>query len=148
MYKFIIPVILFSSLYFHDSFAIEVVQCVDAAGNKSFRAFCPPDMTQVSEKKVPTKTHPRPDITPTVYYAAKCPACDAVIKYFQTKNIIVDAKNIDGNVELQDELKGFVGNLKIPAIIIGTKVLTDYRPDQLDKALMDEGFTQQDLDEK
>lgn len=148
MHKLIIPVILFSSLYLHDTYAVEIVQCEDAAGNKSFRAFCPPDMTQLGEKKVPTKTHPRPDITPTVYYAAKCPACDAVLKYFQTKKIDVDAKNIDGSVELQDELKGYVGNLKIPTIIIGTKVLTDYRPDQIEKALMDLGFTEQDLNEK
>ena len=148
MYKFTITAIVFSFLCIHNSLAVEIVQCEDAEGNKSFRSFCPPDMSQVGEKKVPTKTHPRPNITPTVYYAAKCPACDAVIKYFQTKKINIDEKNIDGNAELQNELKEYVGNLKIPTIIIGSKVLTDYRPADLDKALMDIGFTKQDLDEK
>jgi glutaredoxin len=147
MYRCIISVILFNFLYLHNSLAVEVVQCEDAEGNRSFRAYCPPDMTLVGEKKVPTKTHPRPDITPTVYYASKCPACDAVMKYFQSKKIDIEGKNIDGNQELQDELRGFAGNLKIPTIIIGTRVLSDYKPAEIDSALMDVGFTEQDLNE-
>lgn len=148
MYKLISFAILISFLYLQNSFAVDIVQCEDAAGNKSFRSYCPPDTTKVGEKKVQTKTRPGPSVTPTVYYAPKCPACDAVLRYFETNKISVNEKNIDGNADLQNELKGFVGALKIPTIVIGSKVLTGYQPAELEKALMAAGFTKQDLSEK
>ena len=148
MYRSIFAVVLFGFLYVHDSLAVNVVQCEDNAGNKSFRAFCPPDMKQVGKEKLQTKTHPAPNITPTVYMAPKCPACDAVIRYFRAKKISIEQKNIEGNVDLQNELKGIVGNLRIPTIIIGKKVLSDYKPTEIDSALMAVGFTEQDLKEE
>ena len=148
MYRSLFAVVLFGILYVHDSLAVNVVQCEDESGNDSFRTYCPPDMKQVGKEKIQTKTHPTPSITPTVYIAPKCRACDAVIKYFNKKKIPIEQKNINGNADLQNELKEIVGNLKIPTIVIGKKVLTDYKPDEIKNALLAVGFTEQDLKEE
>lgn len=148
MYRSIFTVFLFGFLYVNNSFAVDIAKCEDQSGEESYRDYCPPDMKQVGEKKIPTKKHTRPNITPTVYMAPKDAACDAVLRFFRSKKIAVDEKNIDGNLELQNELKGLVGDLKIPTIIIGSKVLTDYKPDELTSTLMELGFTDDDLKEE
>ena len=109
--------------------AVTVVQCEDEAGNRTFQTNCPPGTKVVDKLRLQTKTQPTPkapDITPTVYTAPNCKACDLVVEYFKTKNIGIDVKSIENNVDVQKELKGIVGNLKVPTIVIGTKVLSDY----------------------
>lgn len=61
-------------------------------------------------------------------------------RFFQTKNITVEQKNIENNVELQNELKGKTGNLKVPTVIIGEVIITDYDEDKLSSALTEAGF--------
>lgn len=147
MYRFIFTLFVINILFIHAASAVTIVQCEDEEGNRSFQAYCPPEMTLVEEKKLQTKTHPTPTIVPTVYLAPKCPACEAVRKFFKEKEINTVEKNIDANIELQNELKGLVGNLKIPTVVIGDKVMTDYKRAELISALMAIGYTELDLKE-
>ena len=143
MYRIIF--VLFITLLFQVSLAgaVTVVQCEDEAGNRTFQTNCPPGTKVVDKLRLQTKTQPTPkapDITPTVYTAPNCKACDLVVQYFQKNNIGIEVKSIENNVEVQKELKGIVGNLKVPTTVIGTKVLSDYYPSDLNKALTEVGF--------
>lgn len=123
--------------------AVTVVECEDEAGNRSFQSDCPPGAKIVEKIKLQTKTQPTPvppDIVPTVYIAPDCKACDLVLQFFQTRKINIEQKSIENNVDVQKELKGIVGNLKVPTIIIGDKVLSDYYPSDLIRALTEVGF--------
>ena len=145
MYRIFMTLVFFSIFHVQYSFAVNVVQCEDQEGNRSFRAYCPPDMTLVGEKNLQTKTHPTPTVTPVVYLAPKCPACEAVRKFFQEREISTEEKNIDGNLELQNELKELVGDLKIPTIVVGDRVLTDYKKADLMNAMMAIGYSELEL---
>ncbi|MFQ5660919.1 MAG: glutaredoxin domain-containing protein [Gammaproteobacteria bacterium] len=119
--------------------AVKIYQCEDEQGQVSFEAHCPPGTTQLEEKNF--KTRPQPaKIVPTVYFTSNCPACDAVSKLFQAQGITVEKKNIENNVDLQNELKEKTGNLKVPTVIIGGKIITDYDQNKLTKALAEAGL--------
>lgn len=144
MYRFIFALIIITLLPIRLSSAVTVVLCEDEAGNRSYQAICPPDMKVVDKKNLQTKTQPTPvppDIVPTVYIAPNCKACDLVLQFFQTRGINIEQKSIENNPEVQQELKGIVGTLKVPTILIGDKVLSDYYPSDLVRALTAVGFT-------
>ena len=143
MYRFMFSLIVILILPVRLAGAVTVVQCEDEAGNRTFQTNCPPGSKLIEKLKLQTKTQPTPqapDIVPTVYVAPKCQACDLVVQFFQTRKIDIEKKNIENNPEVQKELKGIVGNLKVPTIIIGSKVLSDYYPSDLTQALTQAGF--------
>jgi len=121
-------------------FAVNVYQCEDELGNKSFQAHCPPG-TEIVDKKQYGSKPKQAVITPTVYLISNCPACSAVQEFFQSRQISITEINIENNTELQAELIGIVGSLKVPTIIIGEKILSDYRPDELVDVLTQAGFS-------
>jgi glutaredoxin len=144
--KLIINLLLMMiAMYAMSASAVTIVECEDADGNRSFKEFCPPEESTLNEKKVITRYSPLPDITPTVYRAPDCRACDAVKEYFNARNISIVEKNIDGDDTLQNELKGIAGTLKIPTILIEGRVMSDYKPAVLTELLLEIGFTTEDL---
>ncbi len=121
--------------------AVKIYECEDQQGQKTFEAHCPPGTIKLQEKDFKTNNKGQhPAITPTVFVIPNCAACDAVSRFFQTKNITIEQKNIENNVELQNELKGKTGNLKVPTVIIGEVIITDYDEDKLSSALTEAGF--------
>jgi len=142
MNKTIYLLFLVCLLVSQPSIAVTIVECEDDEGNRSFQAHCPPDQTEVQKKKLSTSIPGpiQPDITPVMYMVENCRACDAVRKFFSGQDIGILEKNIDDNQDLQNELKGLVGDLKIPTIIIEDQILTDYKRDQLVSVLEEAGF--------
>jgi glutaredoxin len=124
--------------------AATIVECEDAAGARTFQTLCPPETTQVQSKDYATGT---PDAGPvtakpaiTIYLVPKCAACDAYMKFFSRYGIAPTVKNIDGNQELQDELTKISGALKAPTVIIGDKILSDYKEQELVKLFEGVGY--------
>lgn len=124
--------------------AATVVECEDAAGERTFQTVCPPDATLVKSKDYATGT---PDAGPvaakpaiSIYLVPKCAACDAYMKLFSRYGIAPTVKNIDGNRELQDELMKISGALKAPTVIIGDQKLSDYREQELTKLIEGLGY--------
>lgn len=148
MKKFIKSSLALYLLCIMNLYAITVVECEDPDGNRSFQAFCQPDSTIVNQKKLQSRATPLPNITPIIYLVTNCRACDGVRNYFQDRDINVLQKNIENNIELQNELKEIIGNLKVPTVVIDDKVFTDYKPDVLTNALKEAGFSDLDLEPK
>jgi glutaredoxin len=129
--------------------AVKVVECIDADGNSSFRDKCPPGMTMKGEKRLlgVGGTDQGPSIEEiaaarpiTVYSVPDCDACDLVRTRLDGRDLPYTEKNVQDNAELQEEMKAATGGLTVPAVVIGSKVLTGYSSDALDGALEAAGY--------
>lgn len=120
-------------------YAVKIYECEDEQGQKTFEAHCPPGTTLLQEKNFAGQRK-QAVVIPIVYIIPDCPACAAVSKFFQSHNISIEQKNIKDNIELQNALKQKTGNLKVPTVIIGETIITDYDEDRLTSALTEAGF--------
>ena len=76
-----------------------------------------------------------------LYAIPGCGVCDQVGKHFTDMNIAVTEKNIQGNSGLQPELKTKTGgDLRVPVLLTGKKVIAGYNAEKLNLALADAGY--------
>lgn len=128
--------------------AVTVVECVDADGNSSFRDKCPPGTTKTGDKKLigvsPNKTRTAAEIAADnpvfLYTVTNCDACDLVRNALSNRGIPINEKNVEDNTANQDEMKAKTGNMTVPALIIGSTVLTGYNRSAIDGALNQAGY--------
>lgn len=116
--------------------AVKIFECEDENGSRSFASHCPPGTTMVSEKKINlgTKTE-APAVSATMYYIPNCDACEQVREFFQLRQITLAEKNVDNNVEMQNELAEKAGELKVPTVVINDTVISGYDRNKMISAL-------------
>ena len=130
------------------SAAVTVVECVDGDGNSSFRDKCLPGTTKKADKKllgVSTKKEATAaDIAaanPVILYSVPaCDACDLMRNVLTTRNIPFNEKNVQDNVANQQEMKAKTGALTVPALTVGSTVVTGYSRSAVDNALNQVGY--------
>lgn len=123
------------------SYAVSVYECEDEQGNRSFYDRCPPGTTAVNEKKFNVKPEKEAaEISATLYLVPKCEACDLVREFFQLRKIALVEKNVDNNIELQNELTEKAGELKVPTVVINDNVISGYDRSELINALKAAGY--------
>ncbi|MDA8362969.1 MAG: glutaredoxin family protein [Gammaproteobacteria bacterium] len=85
---------------------------------------------------------PRPDTRrPVVLYAVpRCDSCDLVRAYLKRHNVPFREVNVSTNSKAQLQMRKAVGDLSVPAVTIGSKVIQGYMPSQLSGALIHAGF--------
>lgn len=123
------------------SYAVSVYECEDEQGNRSFYDRCPPGTTAVNEKKfnvIPEKE--ASEISATLYLVPKCEACDLVREFFQLRKIALIEKNVNENIELQNELTEKTGELRVPVTVINDTVISGYDRSELINALKAAGY--------
>ena len=128
--------------------AVTVVECVDASGNSSFRDKCPPGTTKTGDKKLigvtANKTKTAAEVAADnpvfLYTVGNCDACDLVRNALANRGVPINEKNVEDNSANQDELKSKTGNMSVPALVIGTTVLTGYNRSAIDSALNQAGY--------
>ena len=126
--------------------AVNIVECEDPQGNRSFQKNCPPGSTQLGEKKIKTgsdsseKKSSNINIQATLYLIPDCEACEEIKEFLGNRNISITEKNVNDNIELQNELTELTGALKVPTTIIGDEVLTGYSRSKFISALEAAGF--------
>lgn len=147
-YLFFILLMQFISI---NSFAaVKVVECEDELGNRSFQKVCPPESTQVGEKKLTTgadsesKSGNASNIQATLYVIPDCEACDEIREFLGSRNISITEKNVNDNLELQKELTALSGSLKVPTTVIGEEILTGYSRSKFLSVLEAAGYKDKD----
>ncbi len=128
---------------------VKVVECEDEAGNRSFQKTCPPDSTMVGEKKLNTgvssdASSKSVDIKATIYLIPDCDTCDEVKEFLSSRNITITEKNVNENIELQNELTELTGALKVPTTVIGSEVMTGYSRSKFLSVLEAAGYKDED----
>ena len=127
--------------------AVTVVECVDADGNTSFMDTCPPGWEKKGEKLIRRGGPREPSLSeiaaanPIIFYTVpKCDACDLVRNAMTGRNIPFRERDVQDNVEMQQELQEVSGGLTVPALKIGDRVLRGYSRYAIDDALADAGY--------
>jgi glutaredoxin len=134
-----IVVLIYSSI----SWATDIHECEDELGERSFQKRCPPGSKLLGETRYSGKAPKSETILPdlVLYSIPACDACDQVRKHLSEKNISLTEKNVEGNGELQHELKTKTGgDLRVPVLVIGDKVIPGFDETKLTNALTDAGF--------
>jgi glutaredoxin len=111
--------------------AVDIVECEDVEGNRSFQKVCPPGSSQIGKKKIATGTGAKEEskganIEAILYSIPDCEACDEIREFLGNRNISITEKDVNDNIELQTELTELTGALKVPTTVIGEEVLTGY----------------------
>jgi glutaredoxin len=145
--------ILLTALLFIFSFqgfaAVDIVECEDEQGNRSFQKICPPGSTQIGQKKLSTGANTdqgasNANIQATLYLIPDCEACDEIKEFLSSRNISITEKNVNENIELQTELTDLTGALKVPTTIIGEEVITGYSRSKFLSVLEAAGYKDED----
>ena len=131
---------------------------VDKAGNVSYQDRPPPeDASRVEEKHM--GEHPRyggnkalpADVLekfPVVLYAVpKCSGCDLARAYLRQRGVPFTEKNVQSDRAVQDEMKAKVGELSVPTITVGSKVMKGYLESILEGELEAAGYPKADKPE-
>ncbi len=131
--------------------ATNIHECEDELGNRTFQKYCPPGSKSLAEKQYSGKssaTDAASKLPALVLYAVPgCEVCDKMRDHLSGKNISVTEKNIKDNGELQQELKSKTGgDLRVPVLLIGQKVIAGYDAANLTSALRDAGYLPADAD--
>ena len=61
-------------------------------------------------------------------------------EFLQVRGIAVTEKNVDKNLDLQNELKKVAGDLRVPALVVKDKAVVGYDRSALLKALSEAGY--------
>jgi glutaredoxin len=131
-------------------YAARVVQCVDGQGNVSFRDHCPPGMTAKEERQYGHRTgedrnkkdlQAIADASPiTLYAVPDCEVCDVARNFLEKRGLPYTEKNVQANTEVQEELKEKAGQLAIPVIVVGERVVRGYDRLVLTEAITSAGY--------
>jgi len=149
----LIITLLISPLSSFNSFAaVNIVECEDEEGNRSFQKTCPPNSTLVSEKRIATGKGTENsesslsfiNVNAILYTAPNCEACDEIKAYLTSRDISITEKDASENVEIQKELTELTGSLKVPTVVIGDKTITGYNRAELSSALKAAGYKEKE----
>lgn len=124
--------------------AVTVVECEDSQGNRSFQDRCPPGTTPIDKKQysVTAPEQKKGNLSATLYVIPECDSCDQVKEFLELRHISITEKDVSGDFKLQEELKEKTGgDLHVPVLILGEKVLKGYNRAELLQALADAGYT-------
>lgn len=125
--------------------AVEIHVCEDEAGNQTFQKFCPPGSKSLSTKEYSARNAENIDGTSlpevVLYAVPDCDICDQVREHLSASNIRITEKNIKDNGELQQELKSKTGgDLRVPVLLVGEKVVAGYDRENLSAVLREAGY--------
>ena len=123
-------------------FAVNIFECEDAMGNITFQDRCPPGTTPVNEKNYSTTTSSDTGATiapMTLYLVPGCDTCDQLKEFLNVRNLRYSEKDVSDDIDLQNELKDVAGELQVPALVVGSKVLTGYNRSALLQSLTESG---------
>lgn len=128
--------------------AATLYKWIDPDGNVSYHDRPPPSGAgyRVEEKNV--KTAPAADASadaatkaPVVLYLAPgCGPCDSARAYLEARGVPYTEKNVEGDPEIQKELMERAGQLSVPTITVGPKVMRGYLESLLEGELDAAGY--------
>ena len=133
------------------AFAAKLYKWVDQHGNVSYQDQPPPaDKGKVEERYVGERAPAAGNggsadaaaaAAPVVLYStAKCTSCDYARAYLRGRGVPYVEKNVQTDRELQKELLQKTGQLAVPTIMVGSKVMQEYSQAWLESELDQAGY--------
>lgn len=126
--------------------AVEINECEDEEGNRSFQKKCPVGTTSVNKKNYslrgtsPTSAQSGP-VPIVLYLQPDCGSCDEMKEFLTVKNIPITEKNVKDNAEFRKELESKTGrSARVPVLVIGEQLIQGYDSERMTSALRDAGY--------
>ena len=127
---------------------MDIYQCEDSSGHRTFEAHCPPGTQPVGQKDYRTgqpETNSEGNggnqsLSGVLYVVPKCSSCDQVKDFLTLRHISYTEKDVKDDVKLQAELKKVSGELRVPTLVLGKQVVVGSSRDDLMKALTKAGY--------
>ncbi|HEX9628238.1 MAG TPA: glutaredoxin family protein [Acidiferrobacterales bacterium] len=129
--------------------AAKLYKWVDEQGNVSYQDRPPPEGAgSVEEKDVRVGGRYRldeddeggPKAAVTLYRIPKCSPCDAARVYLQQRNVPFTEIDVSNDVKVQEAMKAKVGDLSVPTIVVGGKVMKGFMESLLEGELEAAGY--------
>jgi glutaredoxin len=128
--------------------ATRLYKWIDRDGNVSYHDRPPPtDGYRVEEKRFGTggsvydSSRGAPERLPVVLYSApKCSPCDAARAYLERRGVPFTEKNVQSDAAAQQELAKRAGELAVPTITVGDKVMRGFLESLLEGELDQAGY--------
>lgn len=144
-------VILLAALIVPPAQAAKLYKWVDEHGNVSYQDKPPPaGQGKVTEKIFGEKGDSTDDPTMadaarkapiTLYVTRKCSSCDTARNHLRKRKVPFTEIDVsETNVEAQQEMTKKVGQLTVPTIVIGTKIMKGYMDSLVDGELDAAGY--------
>lgn len=123
---------------------------VDQDGNVTYQDQPPPGEATVIEDDSATAASTAFDAAQqsaaeanpvTLYSVPICSTCDLVRMVLEQNKVPFEEKNADRSVDVQQELEAKAGQLTVPILIIGEKVLTGFNVPEIAQELKTAGYT-------
>lgn len=130
--------------------AEKLYKWVDGQGRVSYHDQPPPEGAgyRVEEKNLrdevgipPGKNEDVAAKFPVILYTApQCASCDLARSYLDKRKVPFTEKMVEGDPELQEELKKKSGSLSVPTITVGDKIMKGYLESLLEGELDAAGY--------
>jgi glutaredoxin len=151
MARHTVVAVLVTALAISPAFAGKLYKWVDEAGNVSYQDRPPPEgRGSVEEREVresgategdPAARAAAARAPVTLYTVPGCSSCDAARAHLKQRGIPFREVSVSaGNVKAQQEMKQKVGELSVPTITVGTKVMKGFLASLLDGELDAAGY--------
>jgi len=144
---FVIAMVLLVGI--QPAFATKLYKWVDEYGNVTYKDTPPTDENiKYKEEDINggsasggSAADEAAEKFPVVLYSTpSCSACNSARAYLQSRGIPFQDKDVEGNGELQQELKKKAGEVSVPTILIGSKVMRGYVQSLLEGELDAAGY--------
>lgn len=131
-------VVLATTLAVAPAYAAKLYKWVDERGNVSYQDRPPPEgVGRVEEKTVregrgvdsgsPAATEAATKSPVTLYMVPKCSPCDAARVYLKKRGVPFTEINVsEKNPQAQQEMVKKIGELSVPTITVGSKIMQGY----------------------
>ena len=130
---FLMSISIVSALCNVEVMAQKSYRWVDETGKVTYQDAPPPDSAvSVEEQQTDYSADSGNEDTgaarasqfPVVLYSIPgCEPCDAARNYLKNREIPFTEKNVHNNIELQKEMKEAVGELTVPTLTVGKKIM-------------------------
>lgn len=150
MYRNIILVLAVLVVYLPAAHAQKLYKWVDQDGNVSYHDREPRDASKyrVEEKRIRgSRQESNGELEaiakkfPVLLYSApRCSACDLARVYLEKRKVPFSEKNVGDDRDLQQELIKRTGQLTVPTIIVGERVMNGYMETLLGGELDQAGY--------
>jgi glutaredoxin len=123
--------------------AVEIFECRDESGTITFQDRCPPGSTPVNERNYRTDLPSGAEnaqLEPIrLYMIPDCDTCSQVKEFLEIRNLQFSEVDVSEDIELQEELTEVAGELKVPVLLVGDRVLNGYNRTVFIQALTESG---------
>jgi len=145
-------VIVLATLVASPAYATKLYKWVDQAGNVSYQDHPPPQGSgRVEEKNVrdrggvdssdPAMAEAAAKSPVTLYMVSRCSSCDAARAYLKKRHVPFSEVDVsEKNPQAQEEMRKKVGDLAVPTITVGSKVMKGYLESLLEGELDQAGY--------